>query len=139
MAKHDEEKTIFQELKKRINELEAETSKLTQKEKNLEACREKLKSFYECAPLPYQALDENGCLLDVNPRWLEELGYSHEEVIGQWFGDFLVPEDVDRFQQFFPRFKDAIQVCGVEFEMVLKDGPVLIASFTILFQDHLRR
>jgi len=122
-------KPTYEELEKRIYELERETSKLTQKEKDLAACREKLKSFYEYAPLPYQALDENGCLLEVNPSWIKELGYSHEEVVGRWFGDFLVPEDVDRFQQFLPRFKADTQVCGEEFEMVRKDGSALIASF----------
>ena len=122
-------KPTYKELEHRVKELEEESSKLIQREESLAACREKLESFYDYAPLPYQALDENGCFLEVNPSWSKELGYSQEDVIGKWCGDFLVPENVDRFQRLFHRFKTGSEVCGEEFEMVRKDGSTLIASF----------
>jgi len=46
--------------------------------------------FYQ-APLGYQSLDINGCFIEVNQQWLDTLGYSREEVIGHWFGDFVAP------------------------------------------------
>ncbi|RJQ63185.1 MAG: hypothetical protein C4517_04935 [Stygiobacter sp.] len=28
--------------------------------------------------------------MEVNQQWLVTLGYKHEEVVGKWFGDFLI-------------------------------------------------
>ncbi|MBI5249276.1 MAG: PAS domain S-box protein, partial [Desulfomonile tiedjei] len=85
--------------------------------------------FYENAPLGYQSLDMNGCLLEVNRAWLETLGYTHEEVVGRWFGDFLAPDNVERFRANFPKFKAAGEVCGVQFEMLRKDGSTVTVAF----------
>ncbi len=86
--------------------------------------------LYEEAPFPYQSLDEDGNFIDVNRAWLDCLGYAEEEVIGRNFGDLLHPDWVLRFQEYFPRFKAAGDVHGVEFGMVKKDGSTILASFT---------
>jgi len=36
-----------------------------------------------------QSLDENGIILDVTKEWIDKTGYTREEVIGKFFGDFL--------------------------------------------------
>ena len=118
-------KPMYEELEQKVKELEVE---LKRAEEDLEESEKRFQSMYDTAPLPYQALDENGCFLDVNPSWTEELGYIREEVIGKWFGDFLVPEYRDHFKQFFPRFKAAGEIYGVEFEMLRKDGSTLFIS-----------
>ena len=119
-------KPMYEELEQKVKELEVE---LKRAEEDLEESEKRFQSFHDTFPLPYQALDENGCFLDMNPSWVEELGYSREEVLGQWFGDFLVPEYRDHFKQFFPRFKAAGEIYGVEFEMLRKDGSTLFISF----------
>jgi len=73
------------------------------------------------APLGYQSLDENGHFLDVNEAWLTTLGYDRQEVIGQWFGDFLPNEQQETFQARFQQFKEAGRVHS-EFEMLHKNG-----------------
>ena len=83
----------------------------------------------ENAPLSYQSLDENGYFLAVNQAWLDTLGYSREEVIRKWFGDFLAPGYQDHFKINFPRFKAAGEIHGVEFEMVKKDGSIISVAF----------
>ncbi|MGO8879715.1 MAG: PAS domain S-box protein [Desulfomonilaceae bacterium] len=83
----------------------------------------------ENAPLSYQSLDENGYFLAVNRAWLDTLGYSREEVIGKWFGDFLAPGYQEHFKINFPRFKAAGEIHGVEFEMVRKDGSIISVAF----------
>ena len=35
----------------------------------LQACEERFRLLYEKAPVPYQTLDENGCIISVNPAW----------------------------------------------------------------------
>jgi PAS domain S-box-containing protein len=69
-----------------------------------------------------------GNFIDVNQAWLDTLGYSREEVLGHWFGDFLAPDYVDGFRQRFPIFKAAGQIHS-EFEMLHKNGNRLFIAF----------
>ncbi|HBG21346.1 MAG TPA: hypothetical protein DDY32_19290 [Desulfobulbaceae bacterium] len=87
-----------------------------------------LRQLYERAPLGYQSLDENGCFLTVNQAWVDALGYSREEVIGFNFGDFLHSDWKTHFKDNFPRFKAIGEILGVEFEMVKKDGTLILVS-----------
>ena len=88
----------------------------------LQRCKVQLDFLNNHVPNPYQSLDAEGCLLDVNEAWLRTLGYSREEVIGRWFGEFLAPDQADLFRERFPRFKQAGWVRNVEFTMVKRDG-----------------
>lgn len=83
---------------------------------------EKYQAFYDNSPLAYQSLDDEGCFLDINPAWLHLLGYERDEVIGKWFGDFLHPDWIPKFEDGFKNFKANGTVCDVEFKMRRKDG-----------------
>ena len=83
----------------------------------------------ENTPLSYQSLDENGYFLSVNKTWLDTLGYSRDEVIGKWFGDFLASGYQDHFKINFPKFKAEGEIHGVQFEMVRKDGSIISVAF----------
>ena len=113
---------LFKELEK--IEIQVEKAK-----KELLKNKETFKDLYEESPLPYQALDKNGFIIAVNKAWLDELGYSHREVIGKWFGDFLGSGYRDKFKKDFNRFKAAGEIRGVEFELVKKDETRIIVSF----------
>lgn len=89
---------------------------------------EKFQLLFDKAPLGYQSLDFDGYFIDVNQQWLNNLGYSKEEVIGKWFGDFLCPKYVDGFRKRFPIFKSQGYIHS-EFEMLSKDGQQLTISF----------
>ncbi|MBT4641775.1 MAG: PAS domain S-box protein [Calditrichaeota bacterium] len=104
-------------------------SKRKQAEEVIRKNEEKFRLLYERAPLSYQSLDENGCFVAVNDAWLKTLGYSIEEVIGKSFGDFIHPEWSDYFKENFPRFKNLGEIIGVEFQMVKKDGSLILVSF----------
>ena len=110
-------------------ELEKDVFKLKGVEDALRKNEEKFRLLYERAPLGYQSLDENGNFIEVNQAWLNTLGYTKEEVIGKSFGDFLHPEWVDHFKENFPRFKAVGEILGVEFEMVKKDGSLIMVNF----------
>jgi len=89
---------------------------------------EKFRFFYEQSTLAYQSLDKEGHLLEVNPGWLELLGYTRDEVIGHWFGDFLTPESQKHFKDDFSHFKAAREIRGVYLNMVHKDGHIINAE-----------
>ncbi|NQV17188.1 MAG: transporter substrate-binding domain-containing protein [Armatimonadetes bacterium] len=96
---------------------------------SLRESEEKYKALYDNAPLAYQSLNENGCFIDVNPAWLNILGYQREEVIGKCYADFLHPDWKLHFEKNFPEFKRRGYVHDVQFKIRHKDGHFLIISF----------
>jgi PAS domain S-box-containing protein len=94
----------------------------------LQESEERYRELYEQSPLGYQSLDHDGCFITVNKAWLETLGYSENEVLGKWFGDFLAPEYVEAFRKRFPLFVEAGKIHS-EFEMVHKSGQRRFVGF----------
>jgi PAS domain S-box-containing protein len=86
------------------------------------------RALFENSPLGYQSLDTDGNIIEVNNSWLKILGYKREEVIGRWFGEFLIPEMVGAFRERFPKFKTDGEVHN-QFKMVHKNGNVLDVAF----------
>ena len=111
-----------------LEHLESE-AKRKQAEELLAQSEAHFRLLYQEAPVAYQSLDAEGCFLEVNASWLEIMGYQREEVIGRWFGDFLAGEGCDLFRQRFPRFKEAGETHGVEFDLERKDGRVVTVAF----------
>jgi len=104
---------------------------VTERQQGIAALREseeRYRELYEQSPLGYQSLDEEGRVLTVNDAWTRALGYSSQEATGMWFGDFLVPDQVEAFRQRFPEFKAAGAV-HTEFAMVRKDGEIRRVAF----------
>ena len=104
---------------------------IAEKEKAIKSVKESEERFqllFNNAPLGYQSLDINGNFIKVNQHWLDTLGYTREEVIGKWFGDFLAPGYKEVYLKRFPLFieKGAIHS---EFEMVHKNGNLLFIAF----------
>jgi len=91
--------------------------------------KQKPDSVLKELPLGYQSLDENGCILDINHKWLEILGYSRDEVIGKWFGDFLTDKYTKHFEKNFAGFKKTGSITDIEFEILRKDGKILYIAF----------
>ncbi|GAU07409.1 PAS domain S-box protein [Desulfoplanes formicivorans] len=95
-----------------------------------ENANEDYREMLETTPLPYQSLNANGCLVQVNRAWLTTLGYEHEkEVLDRPFSDFLPSGEAKLFPQRFQHFKQSGQLCCVQFEMRKKDGSIIRVSF----------
>jgi PAS domain S-box-containing protein len=117
-----DEKPTYEELERRVQELE-------KIESELEYFKEILQ-VYEKTSLGYQSLDENGHFITVNQKWLDTLGYAKEEVIGKSFADFIHPDWRHHFKENFQRFNSLGEVLGVEFEMLKKTGDRILVSLT---------
>ena len=84
--------------------------------------------FYN-APVNYNSLDSGGYIIDVNPAWLNSLGYLHEEVSGHHFSEFITPEAYNLYiEQWLPELLESGQIHDIEFEMIRKDGNRLFVS-----------
>ena len=126
--KIDEKKRLERLVKERTQALEKELGERKKIEIALKESEEHFQMLFDNAPVGYQSLDFNGNFLNVNDTWLEIMGYDREEVIGKWFGDFLAPGYAEAFKVRFPLFKEWGKVHS-EFEMVKKDGTIIIAAF----------
>jgi len=106
-----------------------EISNRERAENALRESENKFRLLFENAPLPYQSLDENGNLIEVNRLWLSVLGYSKREVLGRRFGEFLDEKHTEQFECAFSEFKRNRTIDGVEFNLVAKDGRIVRAKF----------
>ncbi len=92
---------------------------------------EHFRLFYENAPIAYESLDSNGTILDVNPAWLELLGFAssdREGVIGRPITDFIVPEQHSLLESRFSEFLNNGRVQGKEYDLRRRDGQIVTVS-----------
>jgi len=92
------------------------------KKQELRELEKRYKLFYEFAPLPYQSLDEDAKIIDINQALLDFLGYDKEEVIGKCFGEFLVLKSRELLNSRFSNFKEVGIIQDVEYEIIKKNG-----------------
>jgi PAS domain S-box-containing protein len=97
--------------------------------RNLEEGEKRFRLLYENAPLGYQTLDEDGHFLEINSEWLNALGYKREEVVGKSFREFISSTSKQTFEKTFSEFKEKGEISNIEFELICKDGSILIARF----------
>jgi len=119
----------LEELRSKLSELEKIADERPHMDEALKESEEKYKLLYENAPLSYQSLNEDGSFRDVNPAWLQTLGYQREEVIGKFYANFLHPDWKAHFETNFPAFKKRGYVHDVQFKIRHKDGHYLDISF----------
>lgn len=100
---------------------------------------EQIEDLYDNAPCGYHSLDKDGIIVRINNTELEWLGYTRNELIGQWnFLDLLTPFSSEKFCQRFQMFQKHGGVQELELDVLRKDGtvlPVLLISTAIYDPD----
>lgn len=97
-------------------------------ERQLVENEERFRLLFENSPLPYQSLDMDGRVLEVNNSWLNVLGYNKEEVLGKNIKEFLDPASLKIIKDKFSHFKSSGEVRGVEFHMRKKNNEKILVS-----------
>jgi len=70
----------------------------------LQASEERFRQLFEDSPLPYQAMNEHGAIVDVNAAWLEMMGMQADQVLGKSFGELMDATEWRKFMHMFPSF-----------------------------------
>jgi PAS domain S-box-containing protein len=100
-------------------------SQLKSTQDALKASEERFRWMYEKTPVPYLTLDENGCILSVNPAWEKLLGYMKADVMGASFYEMLSLSDAERFRSYFSSTNSAMQPPDLELNVRRKDGSIV--------------
>jgi diguanylate cyclase (GGDEF)-like protein/PAS domain S-box-containing protein len=100
----------------------ARESERQRMEQSLRESESRFRDLYEKAPLPYQSLDVEGNILEVNEAWLNLLGRERDEVIGRFIGDFMADVSIGTLEREFPQFQQRGVVNGPHFEFLHRDG-----------------
>lgn len=92
-----------------------------QAEQRLQLSERRFRDLFENAPLAYQSLDIEGNIIDVNQAWLDLVGCSREQALGQFFGDLMTESSLTLMQKTFGQFKQDGHVSSPTFELVRRD------------------
>ncbi|CCQ75343.1 PAS domain S-box protein [Magnetospira sp. QH-2] len=117
-ASEAELRDIHATLEKRIEE---RTARLRESEL-------RFRRLYEQAPLPYQSLNAEGRIIEVNDAWLKLMGYGRLDVIGRPISQFLAPGQETLLEDRLPRFLKEGDIHDAEFRMQNKTGDTRIVS-----------
>jgi PAS domain S-box-containing protein len=104
-------------------------------EEALRKSEERFRDLYDSAPVGYHEYDTEGRITNVNRTDLEMLGYSREEMIGQYIWKFNVGGDIVR-QEVLEKLQ-GLRPPGRSLERTYrrKDG----STFPVLIEDRLNR
>ncbi len=91
--------------------------------------KEKYITLYNYAPLAYQSLNMHGEILDINPKWLEVLGYERNEVIGKNIKNFMANNEEAVIDQLFSEMTEKGHVSGIVWRMRKKDGGIIYTRY----------
>ncbi|MCU7834081.1 MAG: PAS domain S-box protein [gamma proteobacterium symbiont of Taylorina sp.] len=101
-----------------------------QAEDELRTSEERFRHLFQNTPVVYQSLDFDGNILDINPIWLDLLGYQRDEVLGHKFNEFWTEETRELFSDHFFKFKNQGYINNVELHLLHKKGTPIIVLLT---------
>jgi two-component system, NtrC family, response regulator AtoC len=95
-------------------------------EEALRLSESRFREIYENSAVMMHSVNKGGYILNVNKKWLQELGYTREEVVGRRLDLIMTPESAEKiFAAIFPSFWQNGKVSDVSYQYVKKDGTVI--------------
>ncbi len=95
-------------------------------EEALRISETRFRDIYENAPVMMHSINPEGTILNVNKKWLEELGYSREEAIGRRMDFIMTPESAEyAFQEVLPKYWGEGRISDVSYQYVTKQESVM--------------
>lgn len=96
------------------------------REEALEESERRFRVLYHSSPIMKHSIDRQGIVRNVNRQWLEEMGYSEDEVLGHNIREFMTAESAEKeFSSVLPLLWDEGEVRNVAYRYVRKDGSII--------------
>ncbi len=106
--------------------LKQEIAEREQVEQALRTNEAKFRHIYESSPVMMYSVDDQGIICDVNKKWLQEMGYSRQGVIGKKADFFLTHESANRaLSSSILQFWHDGSIHDVPYQYVKKDSTVI--------------
>jgi diguanylate cyclase (GGDEF)-like protein/PAS domain S-box-containing protein len=86
------------------------------------------KALYDSSPVGYQVLDIYGNCIMINQTFEKIYGYSKQEVIGHFFGDFMDAYSNEKFMEQYHEFKEIGKIDTI-YNMIHKNGQIIATRF----------
>ncbi len=102
-------------------------------QEELERRERKFRLLFEQAPLPYQALDNEGKIIEVNPAWLRLTGFTRDSAAGRPFSELLTRTGRQHFQECLAGLKTAGSEVDVILELRRNDGVLLNVEMNAVY------
>ena len=100
-----------------------ELSRRREAEKQLKISEKRYRRIYHKTPVMLHSIDTEGRIIHVSDHWVEVMGFSREEVIGQPLTRFFTPESKKyALTQIFPRFFSSGFCKDIPYTYVKKNG-----------------
>ena len=96
--KYQTPEEIIHELRVHKVELEMQNEELKRIQLVLEASTNNYQDLYDFAPVGYFTVTQKGIIKDVNLTGAGLLGMPRSKLIGQGFGHFIAPEDLQQWR-----------------------------------------
>ncbi|MFX1561905.1 MAG: PAS domain S-box protein [Promethearchaeota archaeon] len=107
-------------------------------EEALRTSEERLRAFFEHAPVYCYMISPNGEILDVNDIALNTLGYKREELVGKPLKTIYAPEVIPRMKKLFAQWKETGKLTNEEMVIITKTGErrtVLLSAAIVKDKD----
>ncbi|MCJ2555887.1 MAG: PAS domain S-box protein [Candidatus Thermoplasmatota archaeon] len=111
-----------------------QTTNITERkeaEEKMKRSEERFRNLVENTEAAIATTDIEGKFNYVNDALCRTIGYSREELLGEFFGDFIHPDDGEKIVEvFLSAFEDPGKTVHLEFSVICKDGHEVRLSST---------
>ena len=87
-----------------------------------EDARQRLEHLYAATPAMLQSTDQHGRFVTISDRWLAELGYQRDEILGRRFADFVALGSDYRILQ---NIRNDTERAPLHTKLICKDGGLI--------------
>ncbi|MGO9566868.1 MAG: PAS domain S-box protein [Desulfomonilaceae bacterium] len=85
----------------------------------------RFRQIYDNAPVMMHSIDKNGVIRNLNRKWLAEMGYARDEMIGRSVAEVMTPKSVEALWQILPNFWQDRKVADLSYQYIKKDGTII--------------
>jgi PAS domain S-box-containing protein len=85
----------------------------------------RFRQIYDNAPVMMHSIDKTGVIRNLNQKWLSEMGYSRDEMIGRSVTEAMTPESVEHLWKVLPKFWQCRKIADLSYRYIRKDGTVI--------------